>query len=63
MLEAPEARMYARQLAETLTGKTIETVLIGFTPHKFAFFNKPEEYFEETLTGKPVTGLNQPGVS
>jgi len=61
MLEAPEARLFATQLAGVLTGKTIETVIAGFTPHKFTFYNPAPEAFAGVLVGRTVTGARPVG--
>ena len=45
MIELPEASVLARQLRETIAGKTIDQVVVGSSPHKFAFFNgDPADY-------------------
>lgn len=45
MLEIPESTTIARQLNETLRGKTIRKVVANASPHKFAFFyGDPAEY-------------------
>lgn len=61
MLEAPEARLIASQLADTLTGKTIDTVIAEFTPHKFTFYNPEPECFAGILTGRIVTSARPVG--
>ena len=40
MLELPEAMTLAKQLEETCLGKTVEKVVAGRSPHRFAFFTK-----------------------
>ena len=43
MLELPESRTIAKQITETLHGKTIDYVTAGYTPHKFSFFHGDKE--------------------
>jgi len=38
MIEIPEADALARQLNETVTGKTITRVKAAHSPHKFAWY-------------------------
>lgn len=56
MIELPEAAVLARQLEETIKGKEIIDVVVGFTPHKFAFYYKEPEEYVELLAGKKITG-------
>ncbi|MCQ4636588.1 endonuclease VIII [Anaerovorax odorimutans] len=56
MIEIPESHTLARQLNETVKGKTIETVLAGKSPHKFAFFTGEPECYPPLLEGKRVDG-------
>lgn len=45
MIEIPEAANLSRQLAETVSGKTIAGVTAGLSPHKFAWYHgDPENY-------------------
>jgi formamidopyrimidine-DNA glycosylase len=45
MIELPESATYARQINDTLTGKTIRTVLAASSPHKFAwYYGEPADY-------------------
>ena len=54
MIELPEAVTLAKQLAETLSGKTIRNVVAEHTPHKLAwYFGNPQGY-GALLTGKVV---------
>lgn len=38
MIELPEAHVLAQQLAATVTGSAVESVVAGKSPHRFAFF-------------------------
>lgn len=53
MLEIPEAQVLAKQMGETLMGREIKKVVVGHTPHKFAFFTEPEKY-PSLLEGKEI---------
>ncbi len=45
MIEIPESATYARQINETLIGKTITSVLAASSPHKFAwYYGDPADY-------------------
>lgn len=55
MIELPEAAVLAKQIETVLKGKEITDVVVGFTPHKFAFFHGDTEKYTERLTGKKLT--------
>lgn len=56
MLEIPEAATIARQLAEKVVGKEVETVIAAQSPHGFGwYFGDPAEYADK-LCGKGLTG-------
>lgn len=45
MIELPEAINLAKQMRETVRGKTVSAVYPPSSPHKFCWFNhEPEEY-------------------
>jgi formamidopyrimidine-DNA glycosylase len=45
MIEIPESTTYARQINDTLSGKTITSVLAASSPHKFAwYYGDPSDY-------------------
>lgn len=54
MIEGPEARVIARQLNETIAGRTITEAVANHSPHKFAFFCGSQEATEELLIGRTV---------
>ncbi|MCL2631585.1 MAG: formamidopyrimidine-DNA glycosylase [Coriobacteriia bacterium] len=56
MIELPEARTIARDLRETIVGKTIVSVGGNFTDHKFTFYGGDPDEFDGLLSGKQVTG-------
>ena len=58
MIELPEAQTLARQLAETLGGKTVRKAVAGAAPHGLAFFNVPQVEFGPMLEGRAVTGAH-----
>jgi formamidopyrimidine-DNA glycosylase len=63
MLEIPESSTLARQLNETVLGKTIKHVEANRSPHKFAwYYGDPEEY-DTLLGGKKVgTAIGRGGM-
>ncbi len=54
MIELPEALTIAEQMNDELNGKRIESGNRGNSPHKFAFYNRKPEEYEELLAGKTV---------
>jgi formamidopyrimidine-DNA glycosylase len=63
MLEMPEAVTIARQMQETLTGKTIQHFSRGTLVHKFLWLSKPAEEYDAILSGMQVTGASSYGRS
>lgn len=61
MLELPESYTYAQQMAQMLTGKTVEQVIVEQTPHRFAFFSEHKNEYEALLKGHTVTGAKNLG--
>lgn len=56
MLELPEARVVADQLARTVVGKPVASVVAGQSPHRFAFFSGDLGQYDGALRGKEVVG-------
>ena len=56
MLEIPEAQTIARQLKETIKGKTIINVTAAGSPHGFAWYFGDPALYGQRLGGKTVTG-------
>ncbi len=54
MFELPEFVTLARQMNETLTGKTIRSGQLGNSPHKFVWYNRTHDEFERLTKGKTV---------
>jgi formamidopyrimidine-DNA glycosylase len=54
MFELPEFVTLARQINETLTGKTIKRGNLGNAPHKFVWYNRSHDEFERLTAGKTV---------
>jgi formamidopyrimidine-DNA glycosylase len=54
MFELPEYTTLARQMDATLAGKTIRRGTLGNSPHKFVWYNRTQEEFEELTLGKRV---------
>ena len=63
MIEMPEAMTIARQMDETLTGKTFQHFGRGELTHKFLWLNKPAEEYDAFLAGKQVTSARSYGRS
>jgi formamidopyrimidine-DNA glycosylase len=60
MLEIPESTTLARQLNETVRGKTIKAAAANTSAHKFAFYHGDPGDYHKLLTGQTVgnsTGL------
>jgi formamidopyrimidine-DNA glycosylase len=54
MIELPEAKVLAKQIAKTATGKRIKKVTAAKSPHKFAwYYGDPKEY-HGLLVGKAI---------
>jgi len=56
MLELPEAQTIARQLRETIVGKTITKAVAAASPHGFAWYFGEPALYGEILGGKKITG-------
>lgn len=59
LIELPEAVNLARLLQENFSGRVIKEVVVGKSPHKFAFYSEPEQYghllnLVEVFTFAPV---------
>jgi formamidopyrimidine-DNA glycosylase len=54
MFELPEYSVLARQINETLRGKTVHTGSQGNSPHKFVWHNRTDEEFARLVKGKIV---------
>lgn len=52
MFELPEFITLARQLTETVSGKTVERGSLGNSPHKFVWYNRTPEEFAALTAGK-----------
>ena len=61
VIELPESHRLARQLNETILGKTIMNVYAQTTPHKFAWYFGDPEAYHDRLTGKTVGGAKALG--
>lgn len=62
MIELPEAINLAKQMDETVKGKTVKKVYPPSSPHKFCWFShKPEEY-QSLLAGHTVAGAEGFGI-
>jgi formamidopyrimidine-DNA glycosylase len=54
MFELPEYTTLARQMNETLAGKTVQRGMLGNSPHKFVWYNRKPDEFEKLTRGKHV---------
>ena len=54
MFELPEYTTLARQMNETMRGKTIIKGQLGNSPHKFVWYNRSHEEFERLTEGKTI---------
>jgi formamidopyrimidine-DNA glycosylase len=63
MIEMPEATTIARQMNQTLTGKTITKFGRGNKTHKFLWLNRPDEEYATILPGLRVAGTSSFGRS
>ncbi len=54
MFELPEYVTLARQMNETLRGKTVQKGQLGNSPHKFVWYNRSSEEFEQLTAGRSV---------
>ena len=54
MFELPEFMTLAKQMNETLRGKTIQRGQLGNSPHKFVWYNRTPDEFERLTRGKTV---------
>lgn len=54
MFELPEYITLARQLNESVAGKTIESGRLGNSPHKFVWYNRTPDEFVHLTEGKIV---------
>ncbi len=54
MFELPEFVTLARQMNDTLKGKTIARGQLGNSPHKFVWYNRSHEAFEGLTRGKTI---------
>lgn len=61
MIEIPEVRVLAGQIGETLSGRCIEHVVAGYSPHKFAWYYEDPSDYPSTLVGRTITGTTAYG--
>jgi formamidopyrimidine-DNA glycosylase len=54
MFELPEVVILARQLNQTIQGKTIRRGRLGNSPHKFVWYNRSHDEFERLTKGKRI---------
>lgn len=54
MFELPEYITLARQMNETMNGKTIRNGQLGNSPHKFVWYNRTHEEFSRIIKDKTI---------
>ncbi|MBN1889228.1 MAG: hypothetical protein JW850_14640 [Thermoflexales bacterium] len=54
MYELPECVVLAKQMNDTLKGKTIQRGQLGNSPHKFVWYNRSHDEFEQLTRGKTL---------
>jgi len=54
MFELPEFVILAKQMNDTLQGKVIQRGCLGNSPHKFVWYNRSHDEFEQLTRGKTV---------
>jgi formamidopyrimidine-DNA glycosylase len=54
MFELPEFVILAKQMNDTLKGKTIQRGQLGNSPHKFVWYNRSHDEFDRLTKGKTV---------
>ena len=54
MFELPECVILARQMNGSLKGRTVQTGVLGNSPHKFVWYNRTHQEFEALTRGKRV---------
>lgn len=61
MIELPESHTLAKQLNETLIGRTVETMTVNQSPHKFAFYHGDPKTYPARFVGTTFTGAHAQG--
>lgn len=54
MIEIPEALVLAKQVNETVAEKEIVRVIAEHSPHKFAWYHKDPQQYEDILIGRKI---------
>lgn len=62
MNELPEATTLAKQIQETMVGKTINSVTADASPHKFAWYHGSPSEYPERLIGNTIKSAQAYGV-
>lgn len=61
MLELPEAKTMAKQLTDTIGGKTIKNVYANTSPHGFAFYFGDPALYHDLLSGNKIDRIDAYG--
>jgi formamidopyrimidine-DNA glycosylase len=61
MIEIPEAAVLSRQLATSLASKRIENVVVGSSPHRFAWYYGSPDSYATLAAGKVFRGARAVG--
>ncbi|MEL7625297.1 MAG: DNA-formamidopyrimidine glycosylase family protein [Anaerolineaceae bacterium] len=62
MLELPETTTIAQQINQLLVGKTVSSVIAGYSPHKFAWLNLEPSEYAKVLAGNRVLSARGVGM-
>lgn len=61
MIELPEAVVLSGEINDTLSGKTINSVIAGKSPHKFAWYHEEPKEYHDRLHGKTIRSAKHQG--
>lgn len=61
MFELPEIIARAKQINQTISGKTIRQGSLGKSPHKFVWYNCSREEFASLTQGKTIGAASSKG--
>jgi len=61
MIELPEAAVLANQLNKQVKGRKIIEAIVGYSPHKFAWYHGDPKNYNSLLKGKKINGAASAG--
>ena len=62
MIELPEAISLAKQINDTLVGRTITEVFNSNSPHKYTFFYEDPSKYPQLSTGRKISSATGRGI-